>query len=68
MALRSARPEVGAGTFADDDKKGVLGLGAVPVHLLAEMGDESPGRQGHAVIGIEFVPLPIHHVPLVTVM
>src|SRR5262249_18563973 len=34
-------------------QRGILGLSPIPVHLLAEVGDEGTGRQRNAVIGIE---------------
>src|SRR5262245_60308389 len=34
----------GPGAIAEDHQRGILGLGPIPMHLFAEMGDESAGR------------------------
>src|SRR5262249_58522570 len=43
----------GAGSVAEDQNGSVLVLGAVPMHLFAEMGHERTGWQRNAIIGIE---------------
>src|SRR5207244_704846 len=42
--------------FAHDQQNGVLILGAVPMHLLGEMGDKAAGRHRRRVGGVEFRP------------
>src|SRR4051794_41521430 len=44
--------------FAHDQQHGVLILGAVPVHLLAEMGDKAAGGHWRRIGGIEFLGRP----------
>src|SRR3954447_19212623 len=41
-------------SFAHDQEHGVLVLGAIPMHLLAEMGHEAAGGHRRGVGGIEF--------------
>src|SRR6185295_8868746 len=53
LTRRRRRRRTGAGTFAEDDERGILVLGAVPVGLLGPMIDEGAGRQRDAVVGIE---------------
>src|SRR5215831_19603239 len=42
-------------SFANDEDPGFLVLGAVPMHLLAEMGDETAARHGHHIVFVDFV-------------
>src|SRR6516164_6039618 len=44
-----------AGSVADDEHPGLLVLGAVPMHLLGEVGDEAAGRHRHHFVLVEFV-------------
>src|SRR5215467_6938817 len=42
-------------SFANDEDPGFLVLGAVPMHLLAEMRDETAARHGHHIVFVDFV-------------
>src|SRR5262245_27803057 len=42
-------------SFANDEDPGFLVLSAVPMHLLAEMGDETAARHGDHVVFVDFV-------------
>src|SRR3979411_127411 len=53
--FRLLDPRVGGRAFAHDEKDRVLVLGAVPMHLLAEMGHEGAFPHRHRVGGIELV-------------
>src|SRR5215469_7913890 len=53
LRLFDARDRGGA--FADDEDDRILVLGAVPMHLLAEMGHERPRVHRHRIVGIPLV-------------
>ena len=55
-------------TVADNQEDRFLVLGPVEVNLLAVMRDECPGGHRDRTVGVEFVPLPTHHVPFNTVI
>src|SRR6516164_7749750 len=42
-------------SFANDEDPGFLVLGAVPMHLLAEMRDETAARHGDHIVLVDFV-------------
>src|SRR5215467_14696209 len=42
-------------SLADDEDPGFLVLGAVPMHLLAEMRDETAARHGHHILLVDLV-------------
>src|SRR5262245_36003673 len=42
-------------SFANDEDPGFLVLGAVPMHLLAEMRDETAARHGDHIVFVDFV-------------
>src|SRR5262249_39175771 len=42
-------------SFANDEDAGFLILGAVPMHLLAEMRDETAARHGDHIVFVDFV-------------
>src|SRR5262249_42185357 len=44
-----------ARSLANDEDPGFLILGAVPMHLLAEMGDETAARHGDHIVLVDFV-------------
>src|SRR6516225_9582266 len=42
-------------SFANDEDPGFLVFGAVPMHLLAEMRDETAARHGHHIVLVDLV-------------
>src|SRR5262249_21262592 len=42
-------------SLADDDQPSLLIFGAVPMHLLGEMGDEAARRHGNHVVFVDLV-------------
>jgi hypothetical protein len=53
--LRFFHPRACRGTLAHNQENRVLLLGAIPVHLLAEMGDEATCGHGHGIGRIELI-------------
>src|SRR5689334_309215 len=54
-SLRLFEACAGRRPLADDENDRVLVLGAVPVHLFAEMGHECAGAHRHRLVRVEFV-------------
>ena len=53
--LRFFHPRACRGALAYNKENRVLVLGAIPVHLLAEMGDEGTCWHGHGIGMIKFI-------------
>ena len=53
--LRFFHPRACRGALAYNKENRVLVLGAIPVHLLAEMGDEGTCWHGHGIGRIKFI-------------
>src|SRR3981189_3835810 len=55
LALRPLDRSRRCRPFADDEPPRLLVLGAVPMHLLAEVGDEGAGPHRHHVLLVDLV-------------